>query len=235
MNTTITTTKNRFSRRLGLLDQLEEDSTREGAEQWTRANRKVYGKAARMITSPLMKAFDLQQETVASRESYGEGNFASGCLMARRLVESGVTFVQVTSNNWDTHFDNYERTSTLCQEVDRPYARLLADLQERGLLDSTLVIWMGEFGRTPRINGRGGRDHYPRAYSIALAGCGVSAGQVIGETDVNGENILSGKTSVPDLLTTIYDKLGIDAFHENLSSVGRPIRVVENGSLIEGV
>ncbi len=235
LNTTITTTKNRFSRRLGLLDQLEEDSTRKGAEQWTRANRKVYGKAARMITSPLMEAFDLQQETVASRESYGEGNFASGCLMARRLVESGVTFVQVTSNNWDTHFDNYERTSTLCQEVDRPYARLLADLQERGLLDSTLVIWMGEFGRTPRINGRGGRDHYPRAYSIALAGCGVSAGQVIGETDVNGENILSGKTSVPDLLTTIYDKLGIDAFHENLSSVGRPIRVVENGSLIEGV
>ena len=92
---------------------MEEDSTREGAEQWTRANRKVYGKAARMITSPLMKAFDLQQETVASRESYGEGNFASGCLMARRLVESGVTFVQVTSNNWDTHFDKYEHFDAL--------------------------------------------------------------------------------------------------------------------------
>ena len=91
------------------------------------------------------------------------------------------------------HISTITSTSTLCQEVDRPYARLLADLQERGLLDSTLVIWMGEFGRTPRINGRGGRDHYPRAYSIALAGCGVSAGQVIGETDVNGENILSEK------------------------------------------
>ena len=94
---------------------------------------------------------------------------------------------------------------------------------------------MGEFGRTPRINGRGGRDHFPRAYSVALAGCGVKSGQVIGRTNATGEEIVDGKHSVPDLLTTIYDKLGIDAFHENMSSVGRPIRVVENGSLIDGV
>ena len=107
--------------------------------------------------------------------------------------------------------------------------------KDRGMLDTTLVIWMGEFGRTPRINARGGRDHFPRAYSIALAGCGVSGGQVIGRTSESGEEILEGKNSVPNLLTTIYDKLGIDAIHENMSSVGRPIRVVENGALIEGV
>mgnify|MGYP003322436842 CR=1 FL=1 len=183
----------------------------------------------------LMEAFDLQQENVASRESYGEGNFAAGCLMARRLIESGVTFVEVTSGNWDTHFDNYERTTDLCRQVDRPYARLLEDLKDRGLLDTTLVIWMGEFGRTPRINARGGRDHFPRAYSVALAGCGVRGGQVIGRTSESGEEILEGKNSVPNLLTTIYDKLGIDAFHENMSSVGRPIRVVENGALIDDI
>ena len=146
-----------------------------------------------------------------------------------------MTFVEVSSNNWDTHFDNYQRTSDLCNEVDRPYARLLTDLKERGLLETTLVIWMGEFGRTPRINGRGGRDHFPRAYSVALAGCGVKSGQAIGRTNATGEEIVDGKHSVPDLLTTIYDKLGIDAFHENMSSVGRPIRVVENGSLIDCV
>ena len=234
-NTQIPTTKPRFTRRLSLLEQLEQDSSRTGADHWTKANRKVYGKATRMITSPLMEAFDLEQENVASRESYGEGTFAAGCLMARRLIESGVTFVEVTSGNWDTHFDNYERTTDLCKQVDRPYARLLEDLKDRGMLDTTLVIWMGEFGRTPRINARGGRDHFPRAYSIALAGCGVSGGQVIGRTSESGEEILEGKNSVPNLLTTIYDKLGIDAFHENMSSVGRPIRVVENGALIEDV
>lgn len=234
-NTMIQTTESRFTRRMGLLGQLEEDSTRQNAEHWTRANRKIYGKAARMITSPLMEAFNLEQESVASREAYGSSDFAAGCLMARRLIESGVTFVEVASNNWDTHFDNYERTTALCGEVDRPYARLLTDLKERGLLETTLVIWMGEFGRTPRINGRGGRDHYPRAYSLALAGCGVSGGRVIGGTNAGGEDIVDGKTSVPDLLTTIYDKLGIDAFHENMSSVGRPIRVVENGALIDEV
>ncbi len=234
-NTEIPTTRPRFSRRMSLLDQLEQDSSRTGAEYWTRANRKVYGKAARMITSPLMEAFDLEKENASSRETYGEGSFAAGCLMARRLIEAGVTFVEVSSNNWDTHFDNYQRTSDLCNEVDRPYARLLTDLKERGLLETTLVIWMGEFGRTPRINGRGGRDHFPRAYSVALAGCGVKSGQAIGRTNATGEEIVDGKHSVPDLLTTIYDKLGIDAFHENMSSVGRPIRVVENGSLIDGV
>ncbi|MBA63658.1 MAG: hypothetical protein CMJ76_14985 [Planctomycetaceae bacterium] len=234
-NTEIPTTKPRFTRRLGLLEQLETDSTRPGAEHWTKANRKVYGKAARMITSPLMQAFDLQSENAAVRESYGESNFAAGCLMARRLIESGVTFVEVTSSNWDTHFDNYQRTTELCSEVDRPYARLLTDLKDRGLLATTLVVWMGEFGRTPRINSRGGRDHFPRAYSVALAGCGINSGQVIGGTSASGEEIVAGKHSVPDLLTTIYDKLGIDGLHENMSSVGRPIRIVENGSLIENV
>ncbi len=234
-NTEIPTTKPRFTRRLSLLEQLELDSTRSGAEHWTKANRKVYGKAARMITSPLMEAFDLQRESVSTREAYGQSDFAAGCLMARRLIESGVTFVEVTSSNWDTHFDNYERTSDLCSEVDRPYARLLTDLKDRGLLETTLVIWMGEFGRTPRINGRGGRDHFPRAYSVALAGCGIQSGKVIGRTSDSGEEIVEGKHSVPDLLTTIYDKLGIDAFHENMSSVGRPIRIVENGALIECV
>ena len=155
--------------------------------------------------------------------------------MARRLVETGVTFVEVASSNWDTHFDNFSRTTDLCTEVDLPFAQLVRDLKQRGMLDSTLVVWLGEFGRTPRINGRGGRDHYPRAYSMAMAGCGIKGGQVIGQTDDGGVEITDRPVKVNDLLHTLYTVLGVEPEFENLSSIGRPIKIVENGSLIDGV
>jgi len=234
-NTELLTSKNRYVRRLGLLENLEDDGSKEGSRQFIKANRNLYEKASRLVLSPQMNTFDITQERNDVRSSYGVGNFASGCLMARRLVEAGVTFIEVASSNWDTHFDNASRTNTLCQEIDKPYAQLLADLKQRGLLDTTLVIWMGEFGRTPRINSRAGRDHYPRAFNVALAGAGVRGGQVIGATDPSGNNITDQPVSVNDLLTTIYDALGIDSFHENLSRIGRPIRIVEDGEIIEGV
>lgn len=234
-NTELSTSKDRFTRRLGLLENLENDGSTEGSRQFVRANRNLYGKASRLVLSPQMKTFDITQERSDVRSSYGDGNFAAGCLMARRLVEAGVTFIEVASSNWDTHFDNASRTNTLCQEVDQPYAQLLADLKQRGLLDTTLVIWMGEFGRTPRINSRAGRDHYPRSFNVALAGAGVQGGQVIGATDASGNNITDQPVSVNDLLTTIYDALGIDSFHENMSRIGRPIRIVEDGEIVDGV
>jgi hypothetical protein len=233
-NTELSTSKKRYVRRLGLLENLENDGSTAGSKQFIKANRNLYSKASRLVLSPQMKTFDITQEHSDVRSSYGDGNFAAGCLMARRLVEAGVTFTEVASSNWDTHFDNASRTNTLCQEVDKPYAQLLADLKQRGLLDTTLVIWMGEFGRTPRINGRGGRDHYPRAFNVALAGAGVQGGQVIGATDASGNNITDQPVSINDLLTTIYDALGIDSFHENMSPIGRPIRIVEDGEIIDG-
>ncbi len=120
-----------------------------------------------MIRSPQMQAFDLSHEPDSIRKAYGTSRFGSACLLARRLVETGVTFVEVVSDGWDSHHDNFETHRRKTGEIDRPFAALISDLQERVLLDSTLVVWMGEFGRTPRINARGGRDHYPAASNVA--------------------------------------------------------------------
>jgi uncharacterized protein (DUF1501 family) len=151
------------------------------------------------------------------------------------LVEAGVTFVEVSLGNWDTHDDNFDRSRQLCTQTDRPFAALLADLRERGMLDKTLVVWLGEFGRTPRVNPRGGRDHYPRAFTAALAGGGVKGGQVIGATSDSGEDTVDRPVGVNDFLRTVCHSLQIDANKENMSNVGRPIRIVDGGEVVQEV
>jgi uncharacterized protein (DUF1501 family) len=225
----------RFERRLGLLHRLESDFGRAEGADVVANHHKLVDAASQMILSPEMQAFDLEQETAAMRASYGEGRFASGCLLARRLLESGVTFVEVTLGGWDTHDDNHARTQELCGQFDKPAARLIADLKERGMLDSTLVVWMGEFGRTPRINGRGGRDHYPKAFSAWLAGCGVQGGQVIGATDKRGADAIDRPVSPQDLFQSIYHALEIDPSYENMTSTGRPVKLVDGGAVIDGL
>lgn len=177
-------------------------------------------------------AFDLSGEPDSAIERYGKTHNGMSMLMARRLVEAGVPFVEVSAGNWDTHQDNFERTGTLCNQVDQPFAFLLEDLRQRGLLEQTLVVWMGEFGRTPRINARSGRDHYPRAYNIALAGAGVRGGQVIGTTDPGGVGVEDRPVGTADLLRTIFQAVQVDADHENMSNVGRPITVVDGGEAV---
>lgn len=228
-NTGLATSETRYRRRVGLLDKLEQEFASRGGEQEVANHRQLYDKAAKMVLSPRMEAFDLDREPPNVREAYGESEFAAGCLLARRLVETGITFVEVTLNGWDTHQDNFARTSQLCQQMDRPYARLLGDLRERGLLERTLVIWMGEFGRTPRVNPRAGRDHYPRAFNVALAGGGIRGGQVIGATDAGGDTVVDRPVGVADLFRTICHGLHIDADHEHMSSIGRPIKIVDGG------
>ena len=229
-NTQPATPTRRYRRRLGLLDRLETDFAAAGGKQVVADHRKLYGKASQMILSPEMTAFDISQEPDKIRDGYGRSEFGAGCLLARRLVEAGVTFVEVGLGNWDTHQDNQDRTAALCRRLDRPYAQLLADLKDRGLLDDTLVIWMGEFGRTPRINPRGGRDHYPTAFNAALAGGGIRGGQVIGRTDAAGAEVDDRPVSVHDLFQTFCRSLGIDADNENMSGVGRPIKIVDGGA-----
>jgi hypothetical protein len=231
-NTTIATGAARYRRRLRLLSQLENGGARKEMEQEILDHQKLYEKASRLVLSPGMSAFDIETEPARVREAYGSSPFSSGCLLARRLIEAGVTFVEVNLGNWDTHEDNFERCRDLCGQVDRPYAQLLRDLRQRGLLDRTLVIWMGEFGRTPRINPRGGRDHFPRAFSVALAGGGVRGGQVIGETDRGGESITDRPVTVPDLFRTFCHGLKINADAENMSGIGRPIKIVDGGEVI---
>ena len=234
-NTSITTTEARYQRRLNLLSRLEADYANRGGKQEVADHKKVYSQAAKMILSPKMDAFDLDKEPQKIRDQYGSSAFGQGCLLARRLVETGVTFVEVNLGNWDTHDNNFERSKTLCGQLDQPFAALLADLKQRGMLDSTLVVWMGEFGRTPRINPRGGRDHYPRAFNVALGGCGVKGGQVIGKTDAGGESVDDRPVSVSDLFRTICHGLAIDADKENMSGIGRPIRIVDGGEVVKEV
>ena len=232
-NTKPLTTVERYQRRLGLLNSFQSTFAANAGGQIVADHRKLTDRAAEMILSPSMKAFDLDQEPRQLRDAYGQGNFATGCQMARRLVEHGVTFVEVVSNGWDTHQDVFSRTANLCGQIDQPMATLVKDLKERGLLDKTLVVWMGEFGRTPRVNPRAGRDHYPKAFNAVVAGGGVRGGQVIGQTNAAGTEVIERPVTVNDLFRTIYHTLDIDADHENRSRIGRPIKLVDGGEVVE--
>ena len=234
-NTTLTTTDPRYLRRLGLLKDLEADYAASGGKAEVADHQKVYAKAASMVRSPKMSGFDLSKEPQKMHELYGSSSFGKSCLLARRLVETGVTFVEVGLGNWDTHQDNADRTKDLCGQLDQPYAALLSDLAERGMLEKTLVVWTGEFGRTPRINPRAGRDHYPRAFNMTLAGGGVKGGQVIGQTDAGGESVTDRPVGISDLFQTICHSLHIDAQKENMSSIGRPIKIVDGGEVVKEV
>jgi len=180
-----------------------------------------------------MNAFDIEREPASLRKAYGPGDFATGCHMARRLVEHGVTFVEVVSKGWDTHQDTFSRTAQLTGQIDQPMAMLIKDLKQRGMLDKTLVVWMGEFGRTPQINARAGRDHYPKAFNAVLAGGGIRGGQVLGKTNPAGTEVTDRPVTVNDFFRTIYHTLNIDADTENISQIGRPIKLVNGGTVVE--
>ncbi|MBI1916328.1 MAG: DUF1501 domain-containing protein [Planctomycetes bacterium] len=225
----------RLERRLGLLEELEAPLARSGAASLVHDHRTLYQQTAQMALSPRTRAFDLDREPEKVRETYGRSAFGQGCLMARRLVEAGVSFVEVQSTGWDTHGNELPSLKKLIPPVDRGTAVLLADLKERGLLHKTLVIWMGEFGRTPRINLTAGRDHYPHVFNVALAGLGVRGGRVVGATDKLGAEVVERPVTVPDLFCTFCRALGIDPRKENQSNVGRPLKIVETGAAVREV
>jgi len=231
-NTTPSSEANRFARRMQLLESMQGDFAAAGGAQVVADQLKVAKRTSDMIHSPKMEVFDIEREPEKVRKSYGSGEFAAGCLMARRLVEQGVTFVEVHSRGWDTHQNNFETVRNLCGNVDQPSARLIADLKERGMLDRTLVLWMGEFGRTPQINPRGGRDHFPKAFNVALAGGGVRGGQVIGATNNAGTEVTDRPVTIPDLFRSVYHTLKIDPDFENMSGGGRPIKIVDGGEVV---
>jgi uncharacterized protein (DUF1501 family) len=179
------------------------------------------------------EAFDLDEEPQNLRVKYGRNQFGQGCLLARRLVERGVPFVEVSLSSganplgWDTHIDNFKAVESLSGILDAGFATLVADLADRGLLASTLIVWMGEFGRTPKINQNKGRDHFPLAWSTVLMGGGIRGGQAIGKTDPDGMRVAARPVSVGDFLATICAGLGIDPTKQNVSNVGRPIRIID--------
>lgn len=223
----------RYQRRLGLLGQLEDDFASRGGQVVVENHRRIYGKASSLVLSPQTEAFNLAAESDSLRKEYGDTVFGKGCLLARRLVESGVTYVEVRAGNWDTHQENFEATGRLAGEVDPGMGALIGDLHQRGMLDRTMVVWMGEFGRTPKINPRNGRDHYPRAFSVAVAGGGVKGGQVIGSTGKDGGEISDRPVAVNDLFSSICHSLQVNPAHENMSPLGRPMKIVDGGEIVK--
>ncbi|MBN9688706.1 MAG: DUF1501 domain-containing protein [Verrucomicrobia bacterium] len=209
----------------------------------TRNRDAYYEQAYRLLASAEAKAaFDLDRETPATRQRYGHGKLGTSCLLARRLVEAGSRFVTVVDKGWDTHQqisrelpDSRFAGSGKLPSLDRAYTALLTELRERGLLDSTLVVMMGEFGRTPKLNATAGRDHWPRAGFACLAGGGVRGGQVIGATDAHGEVPIDRPVSPPDLAFTLLKLLGVDPTRELTTPSGRPVKMLSDGAFIEGL
>jgi len=219
----------RFSRRHALLKNLEEDFAQTGGGVRVKEHQQLYANAKQMVLSPRLKAFDLSQEKESLRDAYGRTEFGQGCLLARRLLEQGVTFVEVESPGWDTHQDNFNQVKKLAGAVDPALVTLIADLKDRGMLENTLVIWMGEFGRTPRINAKAGRDHHPQSFNAALAGGGIQGGRVVGSTTADGALVEDRPVTVPDLFSTFCHALQIDSRKENVSPLGRPLSITDGG------
>jgi uncharacterized protein (DUF1501 family) len=192
-------------------------------------------RAIRLMQTSAARAFDLNNEPEKLRDRYGRNRFGQGCLMARRLIEQGVPFVEIglssfRVSNWDSHTENFESVARMCGILDPAWGTLMEDLQDKGLLDSTLVIWMGEFGRTPKINPANGRDHYPNAWSTVLAGGGIKGGQVVGKTSKDGTTVEERPVSGPDFFATVCRALGLDRDKQNVSNIGRPIRIVDKAA-----
>ena len=221
-----------------ILRFMQKDFAEKNSSDAVKAHKASYAKAMRMVETQARKAFELETEKAELRDAYGRNRFGQGCLLARRLVERGVAFVEVTLSNipggvngWDTHSDNFTQVKALSGILDPAWTSLMKDLRERGLLDSTLIIWMGEFGRTPTITPASGRDHFPTAWSMVMGGAGVKGGQVIGKTSPGGDKVVDRPVSVAELYATFCASLGIDPKKENISPEGRPIPLVDRGAV----
>ena len=220
----------RADERRGLLDDLEGDFLASRPGVATASHQSAYQRAARLMNESAAKAFELGDEDDKLRDRYGRNRFGQGCLLARRLVERGVPFVEVSLGGWDTHDNNFNQVKNLCGTLDPAWATLMADLKDRGLLETTTVVWMGEFGRTPGINPRNGRDHFPSAWSVVLGGGGIRGGQAVGKTTKDGMTVEERPVAVTDLLATVSLAIGIDPAKQNMSNVNRPIRIVDQAA-----
>lgn len=234
-------TEERIHRRREFLAEF--DKAQANVEASDTSAERPFEQAYRLVTSPSAKhAFDMSREKPEVRARFGPRMLGQSCLLARRLVESGVPFVSVLNTGWDTHDnltlslrDGYSGAKVgvgLIPTFDQAFAALVGDLHDRGLLDETLVIAMGEFGRTPKLNARAGRDHWPRVFSAVLVGGGIRGGQVIGASDRVGESPADNPVTPADLARTIYTLLGVDPDHELHTQDGRPVQINQGGRVI---
>lgn len=197
-------------------------------------HRKVLGKTFDLLTSAQMQAFEVEKETEEMKEKYGKNNFGQGCLLARRLVEAGVPFVEVDLGGWDNHQGIFRTLENdRLPVLDRAMAALTEDLEQRGLLQDTVIVWMGEFGRTPRINADAGRDHWARAWSVVVGGGGIKGGQAVGGTNEDGTEITGDPYSSEDLMASVCQALGISLETTFTSKNGRPMKIANSGKIIK--
>jgi Protein of unknown function (DUF1501) len=223
----------RFDRRTSALADMDSAFAKRTSAPEVTERRAVYDRAFRLMRSPKLRAFDLSDEPQSAREAYGDTAFGRGCLTARRLVEAGVRFIEVTLDGWDTHQDNFGRVKSLCGALDPAMSGLLADLSARSLLERTLVVCMGEFGRTPRISADDGRDHHPGAFSAVIAGGGTRGGITVGQTDEDGDRVVADAVSVSDLFATLASRLGMDPTAMAEAPNGRPVSLTDGGAVLE--
>ncbi len=226
-NTQLIVEGERFERRMQMAQKLGQQFTEKFKYTAPKSYVEYYNQANRLLKSDALKAFDISAET--NRAEYGENRLGQGCLLARKLVESGVRVVEVVSGGWDMHTNVAEGTADRLPELDVAVATLLKDLQERGLLESTLVAIGTEFGRTPDINMNAGRDHYPAAYSCVLAGGGIKGGTVYGETDGSGKKVKANPVKPGDFLATIGHGLGLNQEETVYSPTQRPFTFADKG------
>ena len=227
-----------LQRRLALSSRLDGQFAENGGRKAVAEKQAIYDRTSRFVLSPLLEVFKLDSEPEKLRHAYGRTSFGQGCLLARRLVEKGVSFVEVINGGsqndqgWDTHKRGFAENPELAHETDPAYATLLTDLHDRGLLDNTLVVWMGEFGRTPKFDKDGGRDHYSDGWVTCFSGGGVRMGQVIGATDKDGQKVTDRPVGVQDLFVTFCKVLGLDPHSEYVTDQDQPLKLVEGGKLI---
>lgn len=223
----------RLNQRLRMWESIETNFARSNRGEMPQSHQDVYQNAVNLMTSEQMKAFRVDEEPPETLEAYGDNNFGRSLVMARRLVETGVPFIEVSMGGWDLHANVFDTLSnTQLPVLDRGISAITQDLKQRGLLDDTVLVWMGEFARTPRINGNVGRDHWARAWSVMVGGGGLNGGVAVGATDPDGATVV-GKSYLPgDIWATVAHAMGIPSTIVHTSKRGRPMKLANGGVAI---
>ncbi len=224
-----------FNKRLSLMNEFDTAFRDKFKSADVKAYNEFYDETLKLLKSEDLKAFDLAQEPAETKALYGNSGFGKGCLLARRLVQNGVRFVEVGMGGWDMHNNIDTAMSTTGATMDMVFAALISDLKRTGLLDSTLVVMGSEFGRTPTVNENGGRDHYPKVYSTVFAGGGVKGGYVYGSSDKDGREVADKQVSVQDYIATIGAAMGLPVDKVVFSPSGRPFTVGDKGSVVADI
>lgn len=228
-------TGSRASKRLAMLKLQDQAFAEVGATAIAHEHQELYRKAAKMMASDRLKAFTLQGESEKTKANYGDHEFGKSCLTARRLVEAGIPFVEIQRGGWDMHNNLWQNMPKVAGEVDQGLSTLLTDLKQRGLLEKTLVICLGEFGRTPKLNNNGGRDHWAKNFNLLIGGGGVKGGVCVGKTSSDGMEITERPITVDDLFSTLCTAMTIDPNEELITPEGRPLRIVDEGLAVSEI